>query len=88
MYLYRHIDEYVKKSFNVENRPLTLDEITFKIRDILLEQGKIPVLLRNKTLEKLIEKYEKEHNRKIIEKITNTNEYIISYNSKKNNQFS
>ena len=69
MYLYRHIGDYVGQAFENNENPLTIDDLTFRLAEILAKQGKSGVLLRNKTLLDLIGKYEREHGQQLLQQV-------------------
>ena len=56
-HLRRNLDQYLPKTFENTEDPLTLDDITLRIQHILESEGKPSILLRNKTLEKLASQY-------------------------------
>ena len=60
-YLTRHIDEYVTKAFENSNGVKSEDELTFDIRDIMREQDRTPILMKNSTLQSVVQDYEKAH---------------------------
>jgi hypothetical protein len=58
MFLVRHLDNYVKKVFKDIDNPLSLDDITLKLHDLLITEQRPGVLLGTRTLIKLLEKYD------------------------------
>ena len=67
MFVYRHLDHYIQAAFpDNPEIPLSLDEITLRIRDALVEEGRPGVTLRNRTLANLVEKYEQEHGQQLL----------------------
>lgn len=57
-YLYRHLDEYLAKVFENTDFPLSADDVTLRLCNVLESEGKPLILLKNKTLEKIASTYE------------------------------
>ena len=82
-HIYRHIDKYTKQAFIYKNNPLTLDEIILNIREQLINQNKPGILLKNKTLLKLIKNYENKQKQKLLKVIDNCEPVRYILNAKK-----
>ena len=54
----RHLDLYVAKAFQEVEAPLSLEEVTLRIHDILESEQRPGILMRNNTLQRLVDKYD------------------------------